>query len=193
MTSTLAAPPKQFKISPKSAFALDDEPIQVIRSGGAAPHDARTSAPRPFLPAATPQARTPVAPPPLPQQAMTPARTPEPVAAPAAAPGPIRQLALRAIFGIDRELSAGELLERARHLAGVRNLARVAEDDAELIEAARRALDGIGFANARLVCGDRPVEFIREGTVILAVQTEHGFAPGVRETLILVARELAHA
>ena len=34
------------------------------------------------------------------------------------------------------------------------------------------------------------MEFIREGSVMLAVRTDGGFAPGVRETLMLVAREL---
>jgi hypothetical protein len=34
------------------------------------------------------------------------------------------------------------------------------------------------------------LEFIREGSVLLAVQTDGGFAPGVRETLMIVAREL---
>jgi hypothetical protein len=34
------------------------------------------------------------------------------------------------------------------------------------------------------------LEFIREGSVMLAVQTDGGFAPGVRETLMIIAREL---
>jgi|GEM_PF-7108013 len=200
MNTTTAAPPKQFKISPSSAFAIDDEPVQFIRAGGAAPAEPRDSEAKPFLPARAPEPRASVEPPPLPAQARVPAPSspasePAPEAAtpatPAVAPEPFRQLALRAIFGVDRELSADELLERARSLAGVRLLARVSGDDAQLVESARRVLDHIGNEPARLVCGGRPVEFVREGEVVFAVQTENGFAPGVRETLILVARELA--
>ena len=35
-----------------------------------------------------------------------------------------------------------------------------------------------------------PIDFIREGSVVLAVQNDGSFAPGVRETLMIVAREL---
>jgi hypothetical protein len=41
--------------------------------------------------------------------------------------GSVRQLALRAIFGIDRELNEREILERAGQLPGVRQLTRVAD------------------------------------------------------------------
>jgi hypothetical protein len=42
----------------------------------------------------------------------------------------------------------------------------------------------------KLYCGSVPIEFIRENSVILAVQNDGSFAPGVRETLMIVAREL---
>lgn len=104
----------------------------------------------------------------------------------------IRQLELRAIFGVDRELSADEILQRARALSGIRNLARVGARELATIEGLKNLLPGLGFGGGplRLYTGSVPIEFIREGSVVLAVQTDGGFAPGVRETLMIVAREL---
>ncbi|MBB5353321.1 hypothetical protein HNR46_003577 [Haloferula luteola] len=104
----------------------------------------------------------------------------------------IRQLELRAIFGVDRELNEGEILQRSRALPGIRQLARVPSADIGAIEGIKRVLSGIGFGDGqvKLYCGSSPVEFVREGEVLLAVQTDGGFAPGVRETLMIVAREL---
>jgi len=152
--------------------------------------------PPPFgdpAPAATPPAVPPA------QPAATPvSSTP---AAAAAAPAPssfgsdsssIRQLELRAIFGVDRELSEGEILQRSRSLPGIRNLARVADAEVGVIDNVRRVLGGLGFGDGqvKLTVGSAPVEFIREGRVLLAVQSDGSFAPGVRETLMIVAREL---
>jgi hypothetical protein len=104
----------------------------------------------------------------------------------------IRQLELRAIFGVDREMNAEEILQRTRALPGVRNLARVSSKDMGTIEALKQLLPNLGFGSGilKLYAGSVPLEFIREGPVVLAVQTDGGFAPGVRETLIIVAREL---
>jgi hypothetical protein len=54
-------------------------------------------------------------------------------------------------------------------------------------------ISNLGFGNSpiKLYAGSIPIEFIREGHVLLAVQTDGGFAPGVRETLMIVARELS--
>lgn len=104
----------------------------------------------------------------------------------------IRQLALRAIFGVDRELTSGEILQRCRALPGVRNLARVSPQDMAAVEALKQLLPKLGFGGGalKLYSGSVPLEFIREGSVLLAVQADGGFAPGVRETLMLAAREL---
>ena len=133
-----------------------------------------------------------------------PAAPPSPAAAPAPAPQPepvsmesdsasIRQLELRAIFGVDRELSAIEILQRSRSLPGVRQLARVPAAEAGAVDAVKRLLGNLGFGTGqvKLYCGSSPIEFVREGNVLLAVQTDGGFAPGVRETLMIVARELS--
>jgi hypothetical protein len=41
-----------------------------------------------------------------------------------------------------------------------------------------------------LLFGNSPVELIREGRVVLAVMTDGSFAPGVRETIMIGAREI---
>jgi hypothetical protein len=104
----------------------------------------------------------------------------------------IRQLELRAIFGVDREMGVEEILQRSRALPGIRHVARVSAQDMAAVDSLRRVLAGLGFGggNLRLFAGSVPIEFIREGNQMLAVQTDGGFAPGVRETLMIVAREL---
>lgn len=104
----------------------------------------------------------------------------------------IRQIELRAIFGVDREMNSEEILQRSRALPGMRNIARVSPQDIAAVDALKHLLPNLGFGGGglKLYSGSVPLEFIREGPVILAVQTDGGFAPGVRETLILVAREL---
>jgi hypothetical protein len=104
----------------------------------------------------------------------------------------IRQIELRAIFGVDREMNVDEILQRSRALPGMRNIARVSAQDMATVEAVKNLLPSLGFGSGalKLYSGSVPLEFIREGSVMLAVQTDGGFAPGVRETLMLVAREL---
>ena len=60
------------------------------------------------------------------------------------------------------------------------------------MDALKNLLPSLGFGSGvlKLYSGSTPLEFIREGPVMLAVQTDGGFAPGVRETLMIVAREL---
>lgn len=105
----------------------------------------------------------------------------------------IRQLELRAIFGVDREMGRDEILQRSRALPGIRNLAFLKPQDVGVVEAFRNLLPGLGFGSAgelKIYSGSVPLEFIREGAVTLVAQTDGGFAPGVRETLMIVAREL---
>ena len=135
------------------------------------------------------------------------ASAPAPAAAPSPAPAQsaaapidssqsdsysIRQLELRAIFGVDREMNHDEILQRSRALPGMRNIARVSPQDMATIEALKQLLPNLGFGSGglKIYSGSVPLEFIREGSVMLAVQTDGGFAPGVRETLMIVAREL---
>lgn len=105
----------------------------------------------------------------------------------------IRQLALRAIFGVDRELGAEEMLQRARGLSGIRHVARIPAAEVATVDAFKKIVNNLGFpaGQVKLVAGNAPIEFIREGNVVLAIQNDGSFAPGVKETLIIVARELA--
>ena len=104
----------------------------------------------------------------------------------------IKQLELRAIFGVDREMTHEEVIQRSRSLPGIRQIARVSQSDIAAVDALKTVVSNLGFGNGslKLYSGSVPIEFIREGKSLLAVQTDGGFAPGVRETLMLVAREL---
>ncbi len=105
----------------------------------------------------------------------------------------IKQLELRAIFGVDREMSKEEIIQRSRSLPGVRQIAMVSESDIAAVDALKQVITNLGFGNGalKLYSGSVPIDFIREGRTLLAIQTDGGFAPGVRETLMLVARELS--
>jgi len=145
----------------------------------------------------------------VPQQPQPAPPAPEPfVQAPAPQPAPapqsssgddsnsdsysIKQLELRAIFGVDREMKHDEIIQRSRSLPGIRQIARVSESDIAAVDALKTVISNLGFGTGalKLYSGSVPIEFIREGKTLLAVQTDGGFAPGVRDTLMLVAREL---
>lgn len=105
----------------------------------------------------------------------------------------IPQLELRAIFGVDHAMNEEQILERCRNLKNIRHISRLADGDAGTIDALKSMISRLGFGGdpVQIYAGSVPVEFIREGNIALAVKTDGGFAPGVRETLIIVARELA--
>lgn len=107
----------------------------------------------------------------------------------------IKQLELRAIFGVNREMTKEEILQRAGSLPGIREISLVSEEDATTVAALKKVISNLGFGDGpvKLYSGSSPIEFIREGRSILAIQTDGGFAPGVRETLMIVARELGKA
>jgi hypothetical protein len=162
-------------------------PRQEAPASAPAPEPARPAAFAP--PSEQPQYRAPEP---------APAPQPQPVApAPANSSNSdsyeIKQLELRAIFGVDREMTHDEIIQRSRSLPGIRQIARVSESDIAAVDALKQVISNLGFGNnpLKLYSGSVPIEFIREGKTLLAVQTDGGFAPGVRETLMLVARELS--
>ncbi|MBK1881558.1 hypothetical protein JIN85_03970 [Luteolibacter pohnpeiensis] len=135
-------------------------------------------------------------------------QSPAPQAVPVSSPKPetpsfaqesdstsIRQLELRAIFGVDREMSSEEILQRSRSLPGIRHISRVSQDDMAAVDSIKKMIANLGFGGGgiKLYAGSVPIEFIRENGVMLAVQTDGGFAPGIRETLMIVARELGRS
>lgn len=196
-TQKTASPSTQAAIA---AFTDWQEPAaQAPSPFSAAPELAPAQVPSAF--AAAPEPQTPVAAP-APQQQATPAPAPAPQqVAPVSSPQPqdaqsdsfnIRQLELRAIFGVDREMSVDEILKRSQALPGMRNISRLTPQDISSLDAVKNLLPKLGFGSGtlKLYSGSVPLEFIREGSTMLAVQTDGGFAPGVRETLMIVAREL---
>ena len=206
------APASPFAVEPSHAASASTQAAIAAFTTWQEPAPAAPAPPvfAPAPPAFTAAPVEPEPPAPQPTQQIPSAFAPAPAPAPAA-PAPqavapalaafddqqsdsfnIRQLELRAIFGVDREMNADEILQRSRALPGMRNIARVNPADMTTIDALKNLIPSLGFGSGmlKLYSGSVPLEFIREGSVMLAVQTDGGFAPGVRETLMIVAREL---
>lgn len=198
--------PFEAPVAATSPFATATPAPAAASAASSSSPFAFTQDPPPVPPAVPVQQAAAAAPAPAPAAAAPAAPAPAAVPAPAPAPAPaavetdsyesdsrsIRQLELRAIFGVDRELSADEMLQRARALPGIRHVARIPSADNATVDSFKRVISGLGFGvgQVKLYCGSVPIEFIRESNVILAVQNDGSFAPGVRETLMIVAREL---
>lgn len=108
-------------------------------------------------------------------------------------PQGLNQLEIRAIFGVEHELKDSELLQRARTLNGVRNVAVIQADKAAAFEAVRSSIQSLGFGDAdtlELAVEGGSIDFVQHGGVTLVVLHEGTYAPGVRETLMIVAREI---
>lgn len=193
------------QLSPTSPFSAEpartaSAPTQAAIAAFTNWQEPAASVPPPFSQPARVEPQQPIPSAFAPEPQPVPAPQPAPAPAPAAAQEDsaqsdsfnIRQLELRAIFGVDREMTADEILQRSRALPGMRNIARVGSSDMATIDALKNLLPTLGFGGGalKLYSGSVPLEFIREGSVLLAVQTDGGFAPGVRETLMIVAREL---
>lgn len=193
-----------FEAAPQALKASPFEPAaQPQQAAPASPFTMeQTPAPQPAPAPASPfggwpQAEVAPAPAPFVAPPQAPAPTPQP--APAASESTtsdsfqIKQLELRAIFGVDREMTKEEIMQRSRSLPGVRHIALVSESDIAAVDSLKQVVTNLGFGGGaiKLYSGSVPIEFIREGRTLLAVQTDGGFAPGVRETLMIVARELS--
>ena len=113
--------------------------------------------------------------------------------APVPAPTEIKQLELRAIFGVDHELSRQEMMQRARTLPGIKNVSPISGDEVAALDTIKSCMANLGFGKSEsilLSCPNGVIDFITYGTATLAVVHESDYAPGVRETLIIIAREL---
>ena len=101
----------------------------------------------------------------------------------------LTHLRLRSPSTRQRAQSNSHLNSRATR---IRQVAKVNESDVSAVDAMKRVIANLGFGNGaiKLYSGYVPIEFIREGNTLLAVQTNGRFAPGVRETLMIIAREL---
>lgn len=105
----------------------------------------------------------------------------------------IKQLELRAIFGVDHELSRQEMMQRARSLPGVKNLSPISGDEVAALDTIKDCMANLGFGKSEsivLSCPNGVIDFISHGSATLAVVRDSDYAPGVRETLIIIAREL---
>ena len=107
--------------------------------------------------------------------------------------GEIPQLVLKAIFGVSEEMDRNEILRRARALPNIRTVNLVGRPESEAIAVLQKSIGALGLGDEPLTLrvGDSDIDFIKEEGVTLAVLTNGGYAAGIRETLIIVARELA--
>lgn len=107
--------------------------------------------------------------------------------------GEIPQLVLKAIFGVSEEMDRNEILRRARALPNIRSVNLVGRPESEAIAVLQKSIGALGLGDEPLTLrvGDSDIDFIKEEGLTLAVLTNGGYAAGIRETLIIVARELA--
>ncbi len=103
--------------------------------------------------------------------------------------GEIPQLVLKAIFGVSEEMDQAEILRRARALPKIKNVSLLGTAEQQALEVLQKSFSGNGALTFQI--GGDEIDFIKEPGVTLAVSTNGAYAAGVRETLIIVARELA--
>lgn len=105
----------------------------------------------------------------------------------------IKQLELRAIFGVDHELSHQEIMQRARGLPGIAHVSEVTKAELTALDTLREVASKLGLEDEDPIVMSCPQGFIDfltcEGTT-LAILRKNDYPPGVRETLFIVAREL---
>lgn len=105
----------------------------------------------------------------------------------------MKQLELRAIFGAEGEMTREEILQRAKGLAGIRDLAVVGPGELSAIETMGGVMSRFGYGDSaswQLTCAGGVVDFISSDGATIAVLREGRYTAGVWETLMIVAREL---
>ena len=107
--------------------------------------------------------------------------------------GEIPQLLLKAIFGVSEEMDQHEILQRAGGLPQIKSVSLVGKAERDAIQVLQNSVRGLGLGDESLTLrvGESDIDFINEEGISLAVLTSGGYAAGVREKLIIVARELA--
>lgn len=104
-----------------------------------------------------------------------------------------RQLELRAIFGVDHELSHQEIIQRMRGLPGIVDVAKVGSAEAEAFVTLQNCAAKLGLAKGQSIvvsCSRGVIDFLEYKGTSLAILREDKYFPGVRETLYICAREL---
>jgi hypothetical protein len=125
--------------------------------------------------------------------AVAPGEAPAGKPAPAAPVDSIKQLEVRAIFGVDRELSRSELIQRAKGLPGIKNLSVVSGEELRALETVQDCMCNLGFGQKEhilLTCPHGTIEFVSHGSSAMAIVRDGDWKPGVRETLIIITREI---
>ncbi|MDE0596600.1 MAG: hypothetical protein ABGZ49_08530 [Akkermansiaceae bacterium] len=104
-----------------------------------------------------------------------------------------KQLELRAIFGVDHELSHQEIIQRTRGLPGIIHVCKVSKKEADALEVLQGCASKLGLEDEESIvmsCPEGFIDFMRMEGTSLAVLRKDKYAPGVRETLIICAREM---
>jgi len=104
-----------------------------------------------------------------------------------------RQLELRAIFGVDHELSNQEIMQRARGLPGILHVTKANSKEAAALQTLQGCASKLGLDEDESIvmsCPEGFIDFLNYEDTTLAILRKEDYAPGVRETLIIIAREL---
>ncbi|MEO1825107.1 MAG: hypothetical protein ABGZ31_05320 [Roseibacillus sp.] len=104
-----------------------------------------------------------------------------------------RQLELRAIFGVDHELSHLEIMERMRDLPGIINVAEIKPSEVDAFGSLKSCASKLGLGNEDAVIVNCPrgvIDFVQYQGTALGILMEGRYGPGVRETIYICTREL---
>lgn len=104
-----------------------------------------------------------------------------------------RQLELRAIFGVDHELSNQEIMQRARGLPGILHVTKANSKEVAALQRLQGCASKLGLGEDEPIvisCSEGFIDFLIYEDTTLAILRKDDYAPGVRETLIIIAREL---
>lgn len=104
-----------------------------------------------------------------------------------------RQLELRAIFGVEGEMSRDEILKRAKGLPGIREVTVVGPGETSAVQTIGEVMSRFGYGGSgswQMTCSGGVVDFISSENTTLAILREGRYPAGVWETLMIVAREL---
>jgi hypothetical protein len=104
-----------------------------------------------------------------------------------------RQLELRAIFGVEGEMSREEILQQAKQLPGIRELSVVGVGEMNALDTLGDVMSRFGYGDSsswQVTCSGGVVDFVSDENTTLAVLREGRYPAGVWEKLMIVAREL---
>ena len=181
-----------FSVADNPLSAPSPEPVSAAPARAAAPEPAHAEQPA-ARPVAAPQ--QPAAAAAAPILSPEPVAAAKPMAAAAASSGghSTRQLELRAIFGVEGEMSRDEILTRAKGLPGIREVTVVGPAENAAVQTMGEVMSRFGFGGNgswQMSCSGGVVDFISAENTTLAVLREGRYSAGVWETLMIIAREL---